>query len=75
MAEFIKNLLKSKIRAILAVFSVVWLIGVTIGLFTVQVPPDNKEILLTIVSFATGVMLGGVFGFYFGDSEGKPVNG
>lgn len=72
MKKWLISLGSAEIRNILAVITV---IGCFILLYLLQVkeiPPANKDVLLTAIGFVFGGLLGGVSGFYFGSSKNDP---
>jgi len=70
-------------RAVAAVITIVALFSMGICLFFVKVPPENKDLLLSFMSFATGVVAQSVYSWLFtgsvsseakSDTIGKALN-
>jgi hypothetical protein len=58
-------------RALLA-FAVIIMLGLSVaGLFFIDIPPTNRDLIIAIVSGVFGASAKDVVGWYFGSSKGS----
>lgn len=71
MTEFFKKITSKDIRNILAVIIVIGCFILMYIMLIKEIPPANKDVVLTSVGFVFGGALAGVVGYYYGSTKAE----
>jgi len=71
MIDKLKSITQADTRRWIAILSVVFVFSILSLLCFKDIPENNIQLVSNILSLVIGASIANVYGFYFGDSEGK----